>query len=117
MQTNRLCLGLYDELYVIDLELVLYFQADDHYTHVYYASGAHFLLPFGLSKVEAAVGEITEDTKFLVRLGRKYIVNTRRIFHINTIKQTLLLSDDHGNTQSIHLPKPVLRSLMELMRS
>lgn len=56
-RTGRLCFGLYDELYVVDLGQVMYFQADDHYSHVYYASGTHFMLPFGLSKVESAIGE------------------------------------------------------------
>lgn len=46
-----LCLGAYDELYRIDTSLILYFEADDHYTNVYYANGTHFVIPFGLSKV------------------------------------------------------------------
>lgn len=116
MQTRQLCFGLYDELYVIDLEQVLYFQADDHYTHVYYASGTHFMLPFGLAKVEAAVAAPDAGGESFMRLGRKYIVNTRRVFHISTVKQVLMLSDNNGNTLSIHIPKPVLRTLIETLR-
>ena len=54
---KKLCLSIYGELYMIDLEMVMYLQADDHYTIAYYASGTHFMIPFGLSKVEAAIIE------------------------------------------------------------
>lgn len=117
MQAGQLCFGLYDELYVIDMEQVMYFQADDHYSHVYYASGAHFMLPFGLAKVEEAIAGRGDGDGTFVRLGRKYIVNMRRIFHISTMKQILMLSDNSGNTLSIHVPKPVLRTLIETLRT
>ena len=43
---NKLCFSVYGELYVVDLDRMLYFEADDHYTHVYYSSGTHFMIPF-----------------------------------------------------------------------
>lgn len=110
---SKLCFSVYGELFVVDLDRVMYFQADDHYTHVYYSSGAHFMIPFGLSKVEAAVDEKLADDKYFMRLGRKYMVNIRRVFHVNAIKQIALLVDDHGNNYTLHLPKPVLRLLMD----
>lgn len=114
---NRLCFSVYGELYVVNLDMVMFFQADDHYTHVYYASGTHFMIPFGLSKVETSVaGKFTDGTHF-VRLGRKYIINTRRIFHVNAVRQVVLLTDDHGTNHTLHLPKPVLRQLMDMLCS
>ena len=71
------------------------------------------MIPFGLSKVEAAVDEKLADDKYFMRLGRKYMVNIRRVFHVNAIKQIVLLVDDHGNNYTLHLPKPVLRLLMD----
>lgn len=110
---HKLCFSIYGELYVVDLERVMYFEADDHYTHVYYASGVHFMIPFGLSKVETAVDNRLAENTFFMRLGRKYIVNTRRVFHVNAIKQIALLVDDHNNNYTLRLPKSVLRDLME----
>ena len=46
-QPLQLCLNSHDEVFLIDLDLVLYFQSDDHYTHVYYTLGSHFILPMG----------------------------------------------------------------------
>lgn len=112
---QKICLSIYGELYRIDLEKVMYFQADDHYTHVYYTTGTHFLVPFGLSKVEMAVSGALPDDKYLMRLSRKYIINVRCIFHVNMLKQVVVLSDDHGTNHSIHLPRPTLRLLMQLL--
>lgn len=104
-------------MFMIDLVKVLYMQADDHYTHVYYSSGTHFMVPFGLSKVEEAISGHPAKEKFLIRLGRKYIVNKHRIFHVNSVKQVLQLSDEHGTNHSLRLPKPVLHKLMQMLSS
>lgn len=114
MQT-KLRFIVYGELYVVDLNQTMYFKADDHYTHIYYSSGTHFMIPFGLSKVEDAIHEKQQFRKRFVRLGRTYIVNIGYVFHVNAIKQVLLVSDSHGVNHTIHSPKPVLRTLMGLL--
>ena len=114
---NNLLLGAHDELYIIDLDRVLYMQADDHYTDVHYMSGGHFLVPFGLVKIEAAIATMPEARSAMMRLGRKYIVNTRRIFRINTVTELLYLSDSSGDNVSLHISKPVLRSLIDMFKS
>lgn len=112
---NRLCLSVYGELYVIDLDMVIYFQADDHYTHVYYSSGTHFLVPFGLSKVEDAISAMPSAGGSFLRLGRKHIIALNRVFHVNAVKQAVFLTDDHGTNHSLRVPKPMLRLLIELL--
>lgn len=112
--TGKLLFRIYGEMYVVDLESVLYFKADDHYTHVYYDTGAHFTMPFGLSKVEAAIERHMAGTpSYLLRLGRTYIINISRIYHVNAIRQVVVLADSHGSPISLHLSKAVLYSLME----
>ena len=114
---TKIHFSVYGELYVVDLDSTLYFEADDHYTHIHYASGTHFMIPFGMAKVEAAVAERLGPGAFIVRLSRKYMVNTRRIFHINTIKQVAVLTDDHGSNLTLHLPKHVLRTLIDTLNT
>lgn len=111
----KLRFSVYGELYVVDLNQTMYFKADDHYTHIYYTTGTHFMIPFGLSKVEDAIPEKQLFCKRFVRLGRTYIVNIGCIFHVNAMKQVLFVSDSRGVNHSIHLPKPVLRTLMGLL--
>lgn len=111
MIIQRLCLNSHDELFVIDLRQVLYFLADDHYAHVFYASGIQFMVPFGLSRIEEKLIEQGVADRY-VRMGRKHIVNTKRIFGINTIKEQLFLYNDKGESVVIHMPKPVLRNYL-----
>lgn len=115
MNEQFLRLSARDELYIIDLSKVLYLQADDHYTQVYYASGAHFFVPFGLARIEELIAAIPHAKDHMLRLGRKYIVNLKGIFRISTVREMLYLFDDHGESVSIHISKPVLRSLMDMM--
>lgn len=116
MQEN-LYFRIHGELYVVDITAAMYFKADDHYTHVYYASGTHFLIPFGLTKVELAIDRHESAAARFERLGRTYIVDTSRIFHINAIKQVALLADNHGQHHSIRLPKAVLHNLIDRLGS
>ncbi len=95
----------------------MYFQADDHYTHVYLLSGGHFLIPFGLSKVGAAIDKVMPEGKYHHRLGRRHIINLRSVFHVNVIKSVVQLSDNHGSVCSLQLPKPVLRTIIEMIES
>ena len=114
---TKITFSTYNELYVVDCYNVMYLEADYHYTHVYYLTGAHFLIPFGLSEVMETITHALGDDCFLLRLGRKYVVNTHVVFHINTVKQVLLLTDMQGNSHSLHLPKTTLRSLIDLIDS
>lgn len=113
-----LCLSTHDELYLINLDLVMYIQVEDHYAHVYYTTGTTFMIPFGLSKIEAAIAEQQEEKlSHIFRLGRKYIVNTHSLFHINTIKQTLFVTDMHGNNHSLKISKEALRKIMGRLKN
>ena len=105
----RISFSLHNELFVIDCEKVLYMQADDH------QSGLHFMLPFGMSKVTEAVEKAMGEERFLQRFGRKFLINLRCIFHVNTVKQTLLLADAQGRNISLTLPKQTLRALIDML--
>ena len=62
-----LCLSGRDELFLIDLRQVLYFEADDHYANVYYANGTHFLVPHGLSYIDKKLAESVQGDLQSVR--------------------------------------------------
>ena len=73
----KLCLNSRDELLIIDLEKIAYFQANGNYTHLNYIAGETHLLTVGLSKVEEFIrGTWPKDRPSpFVRLGRSLIVN------------------------------------------
>ena len=114
--TTTLCLSAHDELYIIDLKKVIYMQADDHYTHVFYSSTTHFMVPYGLGDIESRLMNVPRAKSQFIRLGRKYIIHLNLVFRISTIKETLSLADGLNGTIEIHVSKPVLRSLIELMK-
>lgn len=104
-----------DEFFVINLEQLLYMQADDHYTHIYLITGHHFLVPHGLSKIELMISRLSGNFSHIIRLGRKYIVNISRIYHVNFVRSSVYLTDDQGKSIVLHISKPVLRALVDLM--
>lgn len=115
-QITSIKFSIRNELYIVNCNNVLYLQADDHYTQVYYPSGAHFMIPFGLSHVMEKVCLVLSEDPFLKRVSRKFVVNVRAIFHINTMKEVVLLSDAHGGNHEIHVPKKTLQDLMLLIQ-
>lgn len=97
-----------DELYIIDLENLIYFKADDHYTHVYYITEAQILLPFSLSKIESQLSCVS----YIIRAGRRYLINTKYIYRINSVKQEICFFNCKGETRTIKLSKDAVKSVM-----
>ena len=111
----RLVLKGHEEIFFIDLNKVLYFLADDHYAHVYYASGYHCMVPYGLSKIETLLQEMDDDTSFMLRLSRKYIININKLQRISTVKAAIVLLDDAGNAVTLQVSKAALRENLEAL--
>lgn len=117
MKKNTLYLSIAGEMFQVDLEQVVYMQADDHYTHIYYNNGLHFMVPFGLSRMEKAIRSQMGDENVFRRVGRSYIVHLEKVFHINVPRQSLQYFDAKGCLQTLNLPKSLLQGLMEHIRT
>lgn len=102
---------------MFNLNDIMFFEADDHYTHIRSSFGNKILVPFNLGSIEKNIKENFPYAVNIVRMGRKFIINTRCIYHINATKQTVSLSDYHGRTLTLSVSKPVLRNLMEAIKS
>lgn len=114
----NLFLSVYGELFVIHLEKVMYMQADDHYTHVYYSSECHFMVPFGLSQMEKAIVQLPDQRgAHMVRVGRKYIINMDMIYHINVLRRSINLSNWDGNSVVLEVSQAALKDLVALIQS
>lgn len=107
------CFKNFDEVYVLNIDEVVYIKADDHYSEVVYANGLTFMLPYGIGKIEEALAGNTDVTYRLVRFGRKYIVNLDRILCISSSKQNVVLTDDKGNKHTLRISKVVLRNYID----
>lgn len=86
----------------------MYIEADDHYANVFYTTGAHFMVPFGLSRIEGIMSPIP----YIIRAGRKYLVNIKHLVSINNVKQIVMFLNDKGESISIKLSKEAVKEVL-----
>lgn len=107
----------YDGYINVRCDQVMYFEADDHYCHVYYYSGYTFMLSFGLSAIESSIVQLLGDDSSFQRMGRKYIVNKEFVHQINTMTHSLSFIDASANKIVIKIPKTVLREFISSLQT
>lgn len=111
----KLCLNSRDELLIIELDKVAYFQANGNYTQLKYIKGGGHLLSIGLSKVEEYIRRAwpkSAQTPF-IRLGRSLIINQSFLVEISVAKQKVFLSDHSESIHALPVPKPLLKVYKE----
>lgn len=117
---NDTCLIFHtrDEMSKVPLDKVAYFEADGNYTSVMFANGYKVSLMVNLLMIENLIDDkLRGKVQPFIRIGKRYIVNSSFICHINTLKQKLQLSDfisPHVFTLSIS--KEALKNLKELYK-
>ncbi len=111
----KLCLNSRDELIIINLDDVAFFQANGNYTQLTYISGQKQLLTVGLSKIEAFLKAATPKSApgNFVRLGRSVIINKNFIISISVPKQKLYLGDYKNHLFTLGVPKVLLKALKD----
>lgn len=111
----KLCLNSRDELIIINLVKIAFFQANGNYTHLCYIDGETHLLTIGLSKVEEFIRKTWPKVmpSPFVRLGRSLIINQTFLSEISVLRQKLTLSDNEGHSYSLSVPKPLLKEYKE----
>lgn len=114
---SNMCLYRCGEIYMLNLDDALFFEADDHYTRIRTVQGVKIMVPFCLGEIEREIRSKFSEHNNMIRMGRKYIINYNSVFHMNAIKQTVSLSDSHGQVITLNVSKPALRSLMQQPRN
>lgn len=117
---NIICINTRDELNLIDLDLVACINASGNYSYVMYIDGNKIMVSVGLSQFESIIKDAVFKTKAVntfVRLGRSVIVNNRYLSQINILKQKLTLSDRGTHAYQLTVPKNLLKSYKELIKS
>lgn len=105
-----------DELIRIKLSKVACIEADANYCHVIFINGAKTTLLTSLTNIEKLLAELLgTNASTFIRLGKKFIVNSRFIFQINVLKQKLVLTDfESPNIIEINISKEALKNLKNL---
>ena len=105
-----------DELLRIDLSSVVYFEADGNYTRFVSVNELTSMVYMNLGKMEELLALRFKDSPgSFARIGKRFIVNLRYVYGINTLKQELVLSDQTSFTMTLSISKVALKGLKELM--
>ncbi len=115
----QLCLNTRDELMMVDLSKVVYFQANGNYTEFVYISGEKHLVAFGLSKMEEFIRLVWRGNMAspFARLGRSLIINITYVREISLIRQRLVFGDCDGHIYPLKVSKPLLKKFKEVLVS
>ena len=107
-----------DELQRIDVSKIVYFESDGNYTDIVMVNKLRASVCMNLGEMEKLLSmQLGDENRNFIRLGRRFIINMQYIYHINTLKQQLILSDyDHFAFQVL-LSKDALKKMKELMLS
>lgn len=105
-----------DELLRVDLSSIVYFEADGNYTRMVSTNGLSSMVCMNLGKMEELLALKFKDTPgAFVRVGKRFIINLRYVYGINTLKQELILSDQNNFSISLNLSKIALKGLKDLI--
>lgn len=105
-----------DELFVVHLESVAYFKAEDHFSRVFYINGTDVLLPFGLADICEYVCKCDDPSVAFMRIGRSLFLNLHNVSHVNLLKEKLTFVDNYGKSVSLTVSKRLLRSLLRILK-
>lgn len=105
-----------DELNRIDVEKIVYFEADGNYTDIVMVNKLRAAICMNLGEMERTLAQqLTSQDNTFMRIGKRFIINMRYIYQINVLKQQMILSDyDHFAFQ-ISISKDALRKVKDLM--
>lgn len=110
-----LYLNTRDELLRLDVDKIVYFEADGNYTNIVMANKLKGVICMNLAGMQKVlVDKLKDDASRFVRIGKKYIVNHTMIFQINVLKQQLILSDGENFAYALSISKDALKNLKDL---
>ena len=107
-----------DELLRINIEQILYFEADRNYTKLLLSAGVQFTFAVNIGKIEEMLAaQLTEPNTILIRVGKSHIVNKQHILQINLPKQKMLLLAGEGKPRELVVSKDPLKALKESLET
>ena len=105
-----------DELLRVDLSSIVYFEADANYTKMVSANGLTDMVCISLGRMEELlILKFKDAPGTFARIGKRFILNLRYIYKINTLKQELTLSDQHTFAYTLPISKVALKTLKDLI--
>lgn len=108
-----------DELYRIVISKIVYFEAEGNYTNIVLSNNIKAVVCMNLLHMQDYLKDVLsiQDNSMFCRIGKRYIVNLSYIFHINVLRQRLVLSDGDRFVFQLDVSKDALKNLKSLFTS
>lgn len=118
MESELVFFNSRDQLLRIDMQKIVYFEADGNLTYIVLANKLKATVSMNLSKMEEfLILQYGKKAHIFFRLGKRFIINTSYIYSIHVSKQKLVLSDYANFTFQLPVSKEALRKMKELLLS
>lgn len=116
MTPDFLYLNSRDYLLRLDINHIVYFEADGNYTNIISANKVKHTVGMTLAKMqEVLTKSLDEKALRFVRIGKSHIVSMNYINQIDIPKQALILSDGHSFAFKVSVSKEALRKLKDIL--
>lgn len=113
--TKFLYLNARDEFYRVDISKIVYFEADGNYTNFVLSNKLKGVVLMNLSQMQAVLSEnLKEEASIFARIGKRFIVNLNYVYHIEVLRQKLMLSDGEIFAYQLPISKEALKKLKEM---
>lgn len=117
-QNKEVCLYFQtrDELTKVNIQKVVYFEADGNYTKVFFVNGCNILILTSLTNIEKLLDEtLVNKVHPFIRIGKRYVINTHYIFNLNVVRQKMVLTDCvHSVVYTLCISKEALKKIKQL---
>lgn len=113
--SQYLFLNSRDEFLRIDIANIVYFEADGNYTNIVLVNRLKGVVCTNLAQMQKYLSEsLREEASIFARVGKKYIINLRYVFSINTLRQQVVLSDGATFSYQLSIGKEALKELKQI---
>lgn len=116
MCIDYLYINTRDELLRIDCSKIVYMEGDGNYTNIVLVNKLKATIGMNLAEMQRFISEsMQERASFLVRIGKRFIVNVNFIHKINVLHQTLTVTDGVHFAFQLGISKDALKQMKALM--
>lgn len=113
--SQYLFLNSRDEFFRIDIANIVYFEADGNYTNIVSVNRLKGVVCTNLAQMQKYLSDkLREEATIFARVGKKYIINLKYVYSINTLRQQVILSDGATFSYQLTIGKEALKELKQI---
>ncbi len=107
-----------DEFFRVDISKIVYFEADGNYTNFVLSNKMKGAALMSLAQMQNTLTDsLQAQAQIFARIGKRFIVNLRYVYHIDVAHQKLVLTDGEHFAYQLPVSKEALKGLKEMFVS